>query len=216
MEWPSAEVLAWVAATAESAGPWTILIDGRSGAGKTTLAAQWQRQLSPRTEAGAVVNAEPYPEASTVTDSETSTKTGRPLQVVHLDDLYPGWDGLQEGSRIVAESVLRADNPGFYRWDWYADRNAEWVALDPTANLIIEGAGALTNASVRAAKARVADPRANNVLSVWVELESEERKRRALLRPDGEGFAPFWDKWAQQEEVHLRTLPPVDLVIPAP
>ena len=33
-------------------------------------------------------------------------------RVVHLDEFYPGWHGLDKGSDMVAEQVLRTMNPG--------------------------------------------------------------------------------------------------------
>jgi para-aminobenzoate synthetase len=36
-------------------------------------------------------------------------------------------------------------------------------------------------------------------LSVWLEVDVELRRRRALAR-DGDLFAPHWDDWAAQEE----------------
>src|SRR5699024_940205 len=71
-----------------------IVIDGRSGAGKSSLAAR-------------LVRAWPLPE---------------PVQLLALDALYPGWAGLQHGSEIVRESVLEPHRQGrigvWRRWDW--------------------------------------------------------------------------------------------------
>ena len=89
-----------------------VLIDGRSGAGKTVLA----EALAPRLDA----------------------------QLVSLDDLYPGWEGLEAGSEAVHETVLRARDPGWTRWDWTSSRPAEWDPLDPDRALVIEGCGALS------------------------------------------------------------------------
>ena len=47
--------------------PLIIGIDGRSGTGKTSLAAQLEQEL---------------------------TAAGHSVHVLHLDDFYPGWDGL--------------------------------------------------------------------------------------------------------------------------
>lgn len=49
-----------------------VFIDGHSGAGKTTLAREVQDALA--------------------------TRTGVPPQIVSMDELYPGWDGLSAGS----------------------------------------------------------------------------------------------------------------------
>jgi uridine kinase len=136
-----------------------ILIDGRSGSGKTELAAL----LFAR-----------WPE----------------MQLVRLDDVYPGWDGLEAGSRHVAESVLAA-RPRWRRWDWAADALAEWHDLDPHRPIVVEGCGALSRANRRRAD-----------LGVWVELDDVRRKERALSR-DGALYEPHWDRWAAQEERFL-------------
>ena len=70
------------------------------------------------------------------------------IQVVHLDDFYPGWGGLAEGARMVADDVLDPVAPGFWRWDWEQNKRAEWVPLVPGADLVVEGVGAVTEASI--------------------------------------------------------------------
>lgn len=151
----------------------TVLIDGRSGAGKTTFAKDLGERWGWR--------------------------------VVHLDEFYPGWHGLLAGSHMVANDVLHLEQPGYRRWDWNNNTPGEWVALDPQAPLIVEGVGALTVASVEAARLR------GPVLTVKVECPPEVRKERALRRdPD---FALWWDMWAEQEEVLLKTQPAADVVI---
>ncbi|MEL4175313.1 hypothetical protein MTQ24_00860 [Corynebacterium bovis] len=150
--------------------PVTVLVDGRSGAGKTTLSGRIR---------GAVV--------------------------VHLDDLYPGWAGLAAAGDIVAAHVLDPVAPGYRRWDWSAGRPGEWVALDPGADLVVEGCGAVTGATLTAARRRSGD----RVLTVDVTGPEGLRRRRALDRDPG--FAAFWDLWALQELQHRRTMPEPDL-----
>jgi len=137
-----------------------LLIDGRSGSGKTELAR-------------AVVAG--VPEA----------------QLVRLDDLYPGWGGLEEGSRAVHDGILASAHPGWRRWDWATGAHAEWHELDPGRPLVIEGCGALSRAN-----------RALSTFGIWVALDQATRKRRALAR-DGDSYAPHWDEWAAQEEEFL-------------
>lgn len=151
--------------------PFTVLIDGPSGAGKTTLATLMGEALG--------------------------------IQVVHLDDFYPGWSGLAEGARMVAEDVLHPTRPGFRRWDWANNRRGEWVALDPEVDLIVEGVGAVTLASLRAAHRR------GDTATIRVEADAALRKRRALERDPG--YAEYWDMWARQESA-LELLP-VDVVV---
>ncbi|GAA1392180.1 cobalt ABC transporter [Luteococcus peritonei] len=151
----------------------TVLVDGGSGSGKTTLA----RRLQP----------------------VWSELCGQPVQLVSLDDCYPGWNGLSAGSLMVLRDVLRPRSPGYRRWDWEHDRPGAWVPLDPRLPLVVEGCGALTRSSALLAQ-----------LSIWVELDVEERKRRALAR-DGEGFAPWWETWAEQEAAHWSANRPCEL-----
>lgn len=141
---------------------YTLLIDGPSGAGKTTLAEQIGAALG--------------------------------IPVVHCDEFYPGWSGLEEGSRIVARDVLSLNGPGYWRWDWERQRRGEWVSIDPEGDLIIEGVGAVTEASIAAARAR------GRVNTLWVEAAGSLRRSRALQRDPG--YAPFWDMWAAQEQEH--------------
>jgi uridine kinase len=137
-----------------------LLIDGRSGSGKTELAR-------------AVVAGMPN------------------AQLLRLDDLYPGWGGLEAGSRAVHDDVLASSRPGWRRWDWATGEFAEWHDVDPARPLVIEGCGALSRAN-----------RALASFGIWVALDQPTRKRRALAR-DGETYAPHWDEWAAQEEVFL-------------
>ncbi|MEX3505413.1 hypothetical protein [Corynebacterium sp. LK2510] len=138
----------------------TVLIDGRSGAGKTTLALMMGEALGCR--------------------------------VVHLDDFYPGWSGLAEGARRVAEDVLHPTRPGFWRWDWKHNRRGAWVALDPQEDVIVEGVGAITEASISAALKR------GSVATIRVAAPLQTRRDRALRRDPG--YAPYWDMWTAQEE----------------
>lgn len=147
-----------------------VLVDGGSGAGKTTLATL----LLPR----------------------LATSAG-PAQLVSLDDIYPGWDGLAAGAAAVPRDILRAEEPGWRRWDWRLEREAEWHPLDARRPLVVEGCGALG----RAARARAS-------LGVWVELDAVARRRRALGR-DGDLYAPHWERWAAQEAA-FRSLEPPD------
>ena len=49
--------------------------------------------------------------------------------VVHMDDLYPGWGGLEEGSAYALERIVRplarGEDAVWRRWDWAADARAE-------------------------------------------------------------------------------------------
>ncbi|WP_144796300.1 hypothetical protein [Microbacterium paludicola] len=158
----------------EASNP-VVVIDGRAGAGKTTLSRM-------------VAAAWPL--------------AGRP-QLIALDSLYPGWDGLDAGVESALHDVLRPHARGLLstwrRWDWELEGPAEAHAVSPALGVILEGCGALNPASARLADVRV-----------WVDAPTESRKRRALDR-DGDGFRPHWDRWAAQEEHHIRRHAPEEL-----
>ena len=107
-------------------------------------------------------------------------------QVLHLDDWYPGWDGLEAGAdiarRIAAD--LRGGRASSYEaWDWENGATGATipVLLAPT---IIEGCGAIE---------------AEADLAIWIaDPGEEERRHRALVR-DGQTYAPHWQRWADQD-----------------
>lgn len=146
--------------------PPVVLIDGRSGSGKTTLAA------------GLVA-------------AWAAHRPREKVALIRLDDLYPGWDGLEAGSNHVVECVLApraAGRPAAWRrWGWATGAPAEWHRVEAAAAVVIEGSGALHRVSRGLAS-----------LGVWVELDAVTRKRRALAR-DGDEYARHWDTWAAQE-----------------
>ncbi|GIT79265.1 adenylate kinase [Leifsonia sp. LS1] len=160
-------------AAADGRAP-VVLIDGPSGAGKSSLADDLLRA---------------WP------------ATGRP-RLVRMDDLYPGWDGLDAGSAALGRDLLlplRATGAGHWRrWDWAGDRPAERVAVHGTEPLIVEGCGTLARANVSAAD-----------LALWLDADDTLRKRRALDR-DGETFAQNWDRWQAEFEEYLRRERPRD------
>jgi len=142
-----------------------VLIDGPSGAGKSTLAGVLQAQW-PGT-------------------GRESAARGPTL--VRLDDIYPGWEGLDAAIDHLTSQVLlprRAGRPAAWRrYDWARDEPAEWHTIDPGYPLIVEGCGALA-----AANAGLSDVR------VWLTADDDVRKRRALDR-DGAAFESHWEQW---------------------
>ncbi|WP_373682860.1 ATP-binding protein [Curtobacterium luteum] len=143
-----------------------VLVDGRSGTGKTTLGGALAEQLG--------------------------------AQLVHLDDLYPGWDGLRDAADAVVRDVLGAPS-GYRRWDWEASEPAGWVSLHPDLPIVVEGCGALSRASAPMA-----------TLRVWLEADDDERRRRAIGR-DGAVFEQEWERWAAQEIAFIAAEDPAAL-----
>src|SRR5690606_34851703 len=65
--------------------------------------------------------------------------------VIHLDDLYEGWTGIQQGldqAQALLDALREGRPAGYRRYDWYADRYAEWVPVEPSELLVVEGCGA--------------------------------------------------------------------------
>ncbi|MGR0219353.1 hypothetical protein [Agromyces sp. ZXT2-6] len=94
-----------------------VLVDGPSGAGKTTFAA-------------ALIEAWP----------------GRSPRLVRVDEAIPGWPGLHRGSARLGRSLiaphLRGGAGTVHRWDWLADRPGALRRMTPGRALIVEGCGA--------------------------------------------------------------------------
>ncbi|HEX5812338.1 MAG TPA: hypothetical protein VFY38_09570 [Pseudonocardia sp.] len=132
------------------------------------------------------------------------------VPLLHMDDLYPGWDGLAAGVATLRADVvgpLLAGRPARYRrWDWARACYAECHDLGTPPLLVVEGVGA---GAVEGAGGRVAS------LLVWVDAPAEVRYRRAMAR-DGATYAPSWARWAAQERAHFaadRTRDRADVVM---
>ena len=107
-------------------------------------------------------------------------------QVLHLDDWYPGWDGLEAGvgiaRRIAAD--LRAGRASSYEaWDWENGTTGATIRV-PLAPTIIEGCGAIE---------------AEADLAVWIADPGEDERRHRALARDGQTDAPHWQRWADQD-----------------
>ncbi|HYH30582.1 MAG TPA: uridine kinase [Pseudonocardia sp.] len=115
--------------------------------------------------------------------------------VLHMDDLYPGWDGLAAAVPLLHDEVVAPLAAGraarYRRYDWHRGEFAEAHDLGTPPVLVVEGSGC--GARVIAARA---------VLVVWIEAPCDERFRRGIAR-DGETYRPHWDRWARQEAAHF-------------
>ena len=163
-----AELLSPVLQAVAAAGPNpVVLIDGPSGAGKSTLA-------------DALVAQWPGLQSA---------------QLVRMDDIYPGWDGLEAAIDHLHRFVLEPRRTGrpaaWQRYDWSAHQRAEWHPLAEERPLIVEGCGTLA-----AAHEPLSDVR------VWLAADDALRKQRALDR-DGEAFRMHWDQWQDEWAAYL-------------
>ena len=162
------------AAPARAGRTRVLAIDGPSGAGKTVLAEAIRAAL------------------------EAHTPDAGPVPVVHLDSIYPGWDGLADSVPRLVDWVLRplatARPVRYRRYDWDRDEYAEWIDVrtDPVPPVVIvEGAGA---------GSRPCAPYLS--LLVWLEAPAAVRFERGMAR-DGDSYRPHWQRWADQEARHF-------------
>lgn len=142
-----------------------ILIDGRACSGKSTLAKELQNSL--------FLEGESLP------------------RVIHMDDLYLGWDGLAEGAdylkRVILSPLLTRGNANWQEYDWELGKRNSWREFSGGTPLIIEGCGAINKYTASIAQ-----------LSVWLEVPEEIRRARWLER-DGDRFKDYYDMWSAQE-----------------
>ncbi|EMY33638.1 para-aminobenzoate synthase subunit I [Arthrobacter crystallopoietes BAB-32] len=98
--------------------PALIAVDGRSGAGKTTLALELAALL----------------------------RSHHTVAVFHLEDIYPGWHGLAAGRQRYREKVLEPLAQGrraeWTAWNWNTNNDGERRVTEPAAIVILEGVGA--------------------------------------------------------------------------
>jgi cytidylate kinase len=140
-----------------------VLIDGRSNSGKSTFAKSLQENLF---------------------------RQGESLpRVIHMDDLYPGWEGLSLGAdylnRFILEPLTKKLTASWQQWDWSINQRGAWMEFSGGTPLIIEGCGALSD-------------RASSIafLRIWLEAKEPVRQSRWLER---EGNLDKFEMWAAQE-----------------
>jgi uridine kinase len=136
------------------------------------------------------------PAGSGKTTLATQLATSLACQVVHLDDLYEGWEAGPDGGAArlrewVLDPVAAGRRARYRRYDWYAGAYAEWHDVEPWPFLVVEGCGAA---------ARQVDPVA--ALRVWVGAQDGERLRRTVAR-DGEESRAHLLRWMAAEREHF-------------
>ena len=149
-----------------------VCIDGPAGSGKTTLAGQLRDALQKGSDWH--------------------------VQVLHMDDFYRGWTGLNDEvtGRIEAQVLapLRQRSPGRYqRYDWERVAFTEWHDVPVGPAVILEGVGS--------GAIRFAD---STTLLVWVEAPAEVRLARGVSR-DGEPLREELVRWMRLEAAFAAT-----------
>jgi uridine kinase len=140
-----------------------VLIDGRAGSGKSTFAEALQQQL--------------------FRDGESAPR------VIHMDNIFEGWDGLALGSdymvRFILQPLARRETASWQDWSWVKNQRSSWREFSGGTPLIVEGCGSLTERSKEHAD-----------IAIWLEASEEVRRERWIQR---ERHLDKFDFWAAQE-----------------
>ena len=155
-----------------------ILIDGRAGSGKSSFAEELRNELFRQSDAAPTL--------------------------VHMDDLYPGWEGLEAGSAYLVQNILQplsqAKPAAWQKWDWSQGRRGDptepgngWREFAGGNILIVEGCGSLSRQSRDLAQ-----------LCLWIEAPRDVRRARWQTRDAGK-FDEFWGLWQAQEDHFYET-----------
>jgi uridine kinase len=140
-----------------------VLIDGRAGSGKSTFAESLQQQL--------------------FRDGESAPR------VIHMDNIFEGWDGLALGSdymvRFILQPLARRETASWQDWSWVKNQRSSWREFSGGTPLIVEGCGSLTERSKEHAD-----------IFIWLEASEETRRERWIQR---ERHLEKFDFWAAQE-----------------
>jgi uridine kinase len=140
-----------------------VLIDGKAGSGKSTFAESLQQQL--------------------FRDGESAPR------VIHMDNIFEGWDGLALGSdymvRFILQPLARRETASWQDWSWVKNQRSSWREFSGGTPLIVEGCGSLTERSKEHAD-----------ISIWLEASEEVRRERWIQR---ERHLEKFDFWAAQE-----------------
>ena len=147
-----------------------VTIDGPAGSGKTTLATELSIALA---------------------DSSGA------MSVIHLDELYEGWDGALDAklferiSAWILTPISNGLNPKHLKYDWYQDKFTTWSEVPLTSVVIIEGVGS-GHASMRQSVSQ----------AIWVEADEDLLLDRVIQR-DGESIRDEMLIWKVREQTYF-------------
>jgi uridine kinase len=149
-----------------------VLIDGRAASGKS----QFAKDLA---------------EAFFQVDRQAA-------RTIHMDDLYPGWNGLADGSVYLLTNILlplaNSRSANWQVWNWRKNhRGAEEPGngrreFSGGTLLIVEGCGSISRLSYE-----------HSDFQVWIDADDKQRKERFSLRDQGK-FDEFFGIWSAQED----------------
>jgi uridine kinase len=132
---------------------------------------------------------------TTLADALGAALGGAP--VVHMDDLYEGWDqelGDALGARLrewLLDPWERGEDGLMRRYDWALGEFGPPESVPAAPVIILEGCASASREIRRRAS-----------LVVWVEAPADVRLARGLAR-DGAGLSPQWLAWQEHEAAHF-------------
>ena len=104
-----------IGASKPKGSTYVVSIDGPSGAGKTSFAADLGREISPE----------------------------QSVAVQHVDEFVPGWEGLSDVIPVLREHILAPLFEGKLararRWNWADDVPGDWIRVPESEVLLLEG-----------------------------------------------------------------------------
>ena len=145
--------------------PAFIAIDGPAGAGKTTLASELKASF-----------------------------TTRKVEIIHMDDLYGGWQLSPEFTARLTSLVhdLSTSSHGEYQiFDWHQGRFTHTRTITSPDIVILEGVGSGQSA-VRPYLSAL----------IWIDISDGEGLTRVLQR-DGDGIREEMVKWQEVQRAHF-------------
>lgn len=123
--------------------------------------------------------------------------------VVHMDDLYLGWEDALTASltKTLRDHILTPISLGkrgsYRRWDWHKSQLAEVIEIPRHPYLILEGVGA---------SQRVV--RAFSTALIWIDISTETGLKRTIARDkvlveDIDKFQEEMKNWQAREILHF-------------
>lgn len=120
-------------------------------------------------------------------------------EVIHMDDLYEGWneplnDSLIQRVRTHIVVPFHQRRPiSFQRWDWHADMWGETVGFPSPEILILEGVGSAARGL-----------REHAQLTIFLDIDDDQGAERVRIR-DGAEVAAQLAAWMRHQQTYFES-----------